>query len=83
MFNVDYMGEQESVEYRLGQLTGQLTALCTSFNQLSVDFGKLSERLRNNEQSTTKLTIKMSVIGAASGLVGSAILSALVHVITK
>jgi hypothetical protein len=71
MLILSNMGEHESLEFRIGQLTGQVSAMTSAFNQLSTDFGKMSERMRNNEADTTKLTVKMSLLGMAAGGVGS------------
>lgn len=61
----------ENLEFQIGKLTGQMTALVTQVLALSSTLTLLDERLRKNETNTTILMVKMSMISVVSGAVGA------------
>jgi hypothetical protein len=73
----------ENLEYQIGKLTGQVTALVTQVSAMSSTIALLDERLRRNETNTTALMVKMSMIGVLSGAVGSVSIALVQHFIFK
>lgn len=68
---------------QIGELRGQVAALIASNAQQTSLIQSIDERLRNNENSTTKLGVKMSLIGIAAGGVGSVLVGLLQTLFTK
>lgn len=73
----------ENLEYQIGKLTGQVTALVTQVSAMSSTIALLDERLRRNETNTTALMVKMSIIGVVSGAVGSVSIALVEHFLLK
>lgn len=73
------MGKEsiDSIEFKLGQLTGQVIALTTSMQEMISSIKSIETRMNTNEKDTTKLNVKMSFIGATAGILGSGIMSLL------
>lgn len=63
--------DSHAIQFQIGQLTGQVTALIATVNAMSTTMNALESRLRENERDTTKLNVKMAVLGMASGALGS------------
>ena len=77
------METDNNMEFNIGRLTGQVSALITTINSMSTTINSLDTRLRSNEQETTKLTVKMALIAACSGALGSAIVGVVTSWLTK
>jgi len=84
------MSEKGSIDFQLGELKGQMTALVSTVTMLSASIDsrfsgisgsieKLDARLRNTEADTIRLTVKIGLLGIISGGLGSL----LVNYITK
>jgi hypothetical protein len=70
------MGEENgSIQFQLGQMTAQLSAMAGAMDTMSTTVGKLEERLRKNETSTTMLMVKMGMISVVAGGAGSFLLT--------
>lgn len=72
---------ETNFDYKIGQLTGQVTALVESIKQLTDSQRRLEEKFENalktiesqintNVQDTALLKFKMSLIGGAGGVIG-------------
>lgn len=72
------MPADHEIHLQIGQLMGQMQALVETVKSLTNTMQKIEERLRLNETNTTKLSVKMSLIGLISGGVGSLALQILI-----
>lgn len=68
---------------QIGQLMGQVQALMSTVGEMSAAITRLEERLRKNEENTTVLTVKMSLVGVISGGLGSLLISLVGKMLTK
>lgn len=75
--------EIDGLQFQLGQLTGQLASVTATLTSVQNTLAALDERLRKNETNTTVLTVKMSLLGALSGVVGSVITTVIVRFFAK
>jgi len=60
-----------STDFLIGELSGQVHALITQNTSILSMLTSMDARLRENEKTTNSLTVKMSLLGAFSGGVGS------------
>lgn len=58
------MNEDSKIEFKLGELTGQVASLLEAVKNID-------NRLQRNEKETTRLGVKMGIIGIAAGAIGS------------
>lgn len=68
---------------QIGQLMGQVQSLMSTVGEMSAAITRLEERLRKNEENTTVLTVKMSLVGVISGGLGSLLISLVGKMLTK
>lgn len=73
----------EDSKILLGELRGQLSSLLTLVNNQTNVINSLDTRLRKNEDETTKLTVKMTVIGIVAGGFGSFATTFILKIIFK
>lgn len=71
------MTPDTKTDFMLGQLTGQVAALVTTVNNMSITITNLDARLQKNEKDTNILTFKIAMIGIVAGGVGSIIMTVL------
>lgn len=67
--------EVSELNLQIGQLMGQVQSLMSTVGGMSAAITRLEERLRKNEENTTVLTVKMSLVGVVSGSLGSLIIT--------
>lgn len=67
--------ETSELNLQIGQLMGQVQSLMSTVGGMSAAITRLEERLRKNEENTTVLTVKMSLVGVVSGGLGSLIIT--------
>ncbi len=67
--------ETSELNLQIGQLMGQVQSLMSTVGGMSAAITRLEERLRKNEENTTVLTVKMSLVGVVSGSLGSLIIT--------
>lgn len=67
--------EVSELNLQIGQLMGQVQSLMGTVGGMSAAITRLEERLRKNEENTTVLTVKMSLVGVVSGSLGSLIIT--------
>lgn len=78
------MGNEVSeLNLQIGQLMGQVQSLMGTVGGMSAAITRLEERLRKNEENTTVLTVKMSLVGIISGSLGSLLISLLGKFLSK
>lgn len=65
----------EKFSFQLGELTGQVTALVAQNSQIQSTLNAMDARLRKNEENTTALMVKVSILATLSGGLGSLIIS--------
>lgn len=63
--------EQNNLDYLVGTLSGQISSLIATVNQMAGTISNLDARLQRNERQTTALTVRMGILGLISGGVGS------------
>jgi hypothetical protein len=73
----------DSIEFKLGQLTGQVLALTASMQEMITTIKSIETRMNVNEKDTTKLSVKMSFIGATAGILGSGLMSIIQQIISS
>jgi hypothetical protein len=88
------MSEESKLDYKLGQLTGQIGSLIESNKSLADSFRRLEDKferalsavelkIADNVQDTTTLKVKISFIGGVGGLLGGVMVTIINHFITK
>lgn len=75
------MQDESSIQFQLGQLTGQVTALSGMIGEVNKSLSAMESRLRVNEMNVTSLAVKMAVIGIVAGGLGSFFMSYILKVI--
>lgn len=70
-----HQDNSSGLEFQIGQLTGLVTSLNSQVASMSVTITSLDKRLRDNENNTTILMVKMSLLGMGSGAIGSLLLN--------
>lgn len=61
-----------SLEFVIGQLSGQVIALQATCSLMAASITSLESRLRNTEEQTVKLMVKVGIIGIVAGGLGTA-----------
>lgn len=67
--------EDSQIQYQLGHLTGQVTALSSTLAEVNKILSAMETRLRVNELNVTSLAVKMATIGIVAGAIGSFLMS--------
>lgn len=75
------MTDETSIQFQLGQLTGQVTALSAMISEVNKSLSAMETRLRVNEMNVTSLAVKMAVIGIIAGGLGSFFMSYILKVL--
>lgn len=65
------MTEKNNVGFQIGELTGIVSSLKQSVNELGHITVRLEERLRISERAVTTLMVKVGILATVAGGVGS------------